>query len=332
MSHDTTAAAEITVEELQRKAAEARARAASTTTSGERRRYVMDAPEVPTEEKTCPACQLKYEVVKLPSGNVIPATCPRCLPVATLRPDVQGSDEPGGYRGSILEDLDRAGVNVPKYKAATFETFDPDPDAHVLELADQYIEAWRASMNDRWPARDWMYLYGAGSAIDRGRAVPGGKGNGKTFLAIAFARGLIQEGLLDPRRFRFATAETILLESEATFRSNGEDSEIRLLSRYASCDLLIIDDLGVRLPSPHALRLFDELTKRREAKGTIWTSNLSVRVIAQQAPELERITSRIAGECGDGGRYILEFRGPDRRLARSRRQPAAAGNGAVPCA
>src|SRR5690606_24433154 len=194
--------------------------------------------------------------------------------------------------------------------------------------ADQYIEAWRASMNDRWPARDWMYLYGAGSTIDRGRAVPGGKGNGKTFLAIAIARGLIQEGLLDPRRLRFATAETILLESEATFRSNAEDSEIRLLSRYASYDLLVIDDLGVRLPSPHAIRLFDELTKRREAKATIRTSNLSAKVIAAQAPELERITSRIAGECGDGGRYVIEFRGPDRRLLRSRRPAAVNGRGA----
>ena len=250
-----------------------------------------------------------------------PLVCPTCHPPE--RPDTAAGrpKEMLPYAGDILEDLHAAGVNAAKYRDATLDAFDGSDDPAAAAAARSYLANWR---HGRFVPRDWMYFYGTGSERGRQGVVSIGRtGNGKTFLAVAIARWLIEASLLNPRRFGFATAETILLESEATFRTNADDSEIRLLRRYEQLDLLVIDDVGVRDLSPHAVRLFDELTKRRECRATIWTSNLSLRVLAGGPEYLRRITSRIAGECGDGGCYVVEFCGPDRRIQRSRRSSAA---------
>lgn len=275
----------------------------------------------PGREKTCHNCQAEYVVIRTPTGKEVPERCPSCYPEGdTERRARVSAPEPaavGKYEGDILGELERAGVNVHKYQDATLSSFDPSDDPSAMVAANSWLVEWRGQRERRarFPAMDWMYLYGADSSKER----IGKTGNGKTFLAIAIARQLIEEGMLNPRRLAFATAETILLEAEATFRG-GEDSEKNLLRRYELLDLLIIDDVGVRSSwSPHATRLFDELTKRREAKGTIWTSNLSIPVLLQQGEGMKRIGDRIAGECGDGAKYIVEFRGPSRRKQRSMR-------------
>lgn len=248
-------------------------------------------------------------------GQWRPSTCPACR-----KDDAEKAQaERAAYTGDILEDLVMAGVNVRKYGHATLDSFDTSADPQALQAARAYIEAWRRSRRTRFGPRDWLYLYGAGSTR-RGRDVTIGKlGNGKTHLAIAIGRRLIEAGWLDPARFLFRTAEAILIESEATFRANSDDSEKNLLAFYQRPDLLIVDDFGVRAdPSPHAVRLFDELTKRREAHGTIWTSNLSPRVVAEAGDSLRRIVDRIVGECGGiGGRYMVEFHGDSRRTRRT---------------
>jgi hypothetical protein len=252
---------------------------------------------------------------------ISPSWCPECHPQLAQRG--RQVAEVTGYQGDILEDLHRAGVNVRKYRDATLSNFDPSEDPQALAAAKEYISAWRRSRGIAWLARDWMYLFGAGSARS-GREVALGKlGNGKTFLAIAIARHLIEHCLLDAKRFLFRTAETILLESEATFRTHSDESEKNLLRSYEQPELLIIDEMGARDPSPHGVRIFDELTKRREAQGTIWTSNLSIPVLVAGGEYLRRIADRIAGECGDAGCYIVPFRGHSRRRERSTRVSAA---------
>ena len=255
------------------------------------------------------------------AGAWRPLVCPTCNP-PTAPSALPAPGSPAAYEGDILEDLHDAGVNAWKYRDATLDSFDSSSDQGAMNAARHYLSSWK-NRRGRFTPRDWMYLFGAGSDRSNRGVTIGRTGNGKTFLAVAIARELVETGLLSPRRLGFATAETILLESEATFRTNAEDSEIKLLRRYERLDLLIIDDFGVRDASPHAIRLFDELTKRRECRATIWTSNLSLRVLAGGAEYLKRITSRIAGESGDGGRYVVEFHGPDRRLQRGRRSSVA---------
>lgn len=233
------------------------------------------------------------------------------------------------YSGDIITDLHRAGVNVRKYGRATLaaamDRDDPQAvvnyDPHAIDAAWAWIESWRLARPKRYASIDWMYFYGANSDTQEihGRIAPvlGELGNGKTYLGIAIARYLIEQGDLDPHRYRFVTAEALLLEAEATFRGDDE-SEFRLLKRYEDLELLHIDEFGARAePKPHAVRVFDEITKRREAHGTIWTSNLSIPVLMRAMPELSRINDRLLGECGDGSRYCVKFGGPSRRIQRS---------------
>lgn len=311
MNRATTSKRAITPDDLRRLAEERRldGERASLPTSVE----AVDVFAV--VERVC-ACGERYEAARTRTG-FRPDRCPACRPAS-----VEPAEPAGAVRArqgrDVLDQLHAAGVNVAKYKGATLSTFDATHDPEALKAARAYVEAWDSDAGP-YPARDWMYLYGTGSSRTGRDVEIGAMGNGKTFLAVAIARELLERGSLRPDRFVFATAETILLESEATFRSNSDDSEKQLLQRYERPDLLIIDDLGVRHdPTPHAIRLFDELTKRRECRATIWTSNLSLKVLHEGASSLGRITTRIAGECGDGARYVVEFRGPNRRIERSR--------------
>lgn len=305
----------MTEQELAQRTAEKKAQVeAEKTTTGTSAKRVMVDMETTTDH--CASCEEEYIRTKVPSGKWVPERCPTCHPP-------EGAPRPvaeSGYRGDILEDLYAAGVNVWKYQDAVLELFDSEHDPQALAAAEAWLDAWESRPRRRFAPRDWMFFYGAGSER-RGRNVQLGKlGNGKTFLAVALARALIERQLLDPRRFIFRTAETILIESEATFKAQSDESEKKLLSFYERPELLIIDDLGVRHdPTPHAVRLFDELTKRREAKATIWTSNLSIQVLVESGETMKRIADRIAGECGDGARYVVKFEGPSRRRQRSLR-------------
>jgi hypothetical protein len=261
----------------------------------------------------CPECAFEY-----PS---ITDRCPQCNPPPPVVPVRRGwvrEAEPMEDE-EVLAVMEGRGVNVRAFGAATLDTFNPDPDGYAIDLAKRWIEEWEATADRRWPYRDWMYLYGYGSTLQGGRLSIGKLGNGKTHLGIAMAREVLRRRLVRPDSYAFITAEAMLLEMEATFRSKSEDSEFRLLEKYERLDLLHIDDFGVRAPSEHAIRILDELTKRREGKATIWTSNLSLKVVAQQHTSLQRIVSRIAGSCGEGAMYAIAFRGEDRRLERSKR-------------
>ena len=286
-----------------------------STTSGDEVRGGLKRTELADDSwVTCTECEFTYPPIV--------ERCPECYPPAIpgrqSKVEVAEAKEP--LTGEqVLGIMDASGVNVYAFQHATLEGFEPEPDGHALEAVQRYVEEWRESLWMRWPPRPWLYLYGAGSVVERGEVTLGNLGNGKTHLGVALARELLAQHLLAPGQYQFITAEALLLEMEGTFRSKAEDSEFRLLKKYEALELLHVDDFGVREPSAHAIRVLDELTKRREGKATIWTSNLSLKVVAQQHESLQRIVSRIAGECGEGARYALKFEGADRRLERSKR-------------
>lgn len=243
--------------------------------------------------------------------------CPRCYPPNPV-PRGPAAARPDLTAGEVLDAMAMGGVNMHAYHHATLANFDGRKDPHVMGVVEDWLAAWRKATGWKYASRPWLYLYGDRSELARGQVQLGAAGNGKTHIAVAVARKLFEDGQLAPERFRFVTAESLLLEMEATFRSDSPESESRLLATFGKYDLLVIDDLGVREPTAHAIRILDELTKRREGQATIWTSNLSLKVVAQQSEAFKRITSRIAGECGEGARFNVKFSGPDRRLAKSK--------------
>lgn len=288
-----------------------RKRGPNLTTSAE---PVALAAALTAIDAVCPRCGGTYRATRELYGTPIPPACEICLEASE---ELRRHSARNRTREGILQVLSAAGVNVYAYQRATLETFDPAEDPQALEAARSWLEAWEQP--GPYPSRPWLVLYGDGSRVDQaGKTSLGAVGNGKTHLGIAIARALLEDGRLLAGRYRFVTVEGFILRSEATFRGTSDQSEVDLLSKFAGYDLLHLDDLGVRDPSPHAMRILDELAKAREGKATIWTSNLSPKVLAQQNEAYVRIVSRMAGECGAGGRFVVPFRGPDRRIQRSR--------------
>lgn len=260
----------------------------------------------------CPTCEFEY-----PQKADGDPPCPRCYPPEAVPTRGQQPREKL-TEDRALDAMHAGGVNVHAYQHADLWSFDEGGDPHVMPAVEAWLEDWHRMLDRKYATRPWMYLYGDGSELIRGSVQLGRAGNGKTHVAVAIIRHLLMEGELRPQAFRFITAESLLLDMEATFRSESPESESRLLAQFGNYELLVIDDLGVREPTPHAIRILDELTKRREGQATIWTSNLSLKVVAQQSEPFKRITSRIAGECGDGAKYNVRFSGPDRRLQKSK--------------
>jgi DNA replication protein DnaC len=149
----------------------------------------------------------------------------------------------------------------------------------------------------------------------------GGRGRGKTHLAVAIMRQAIlslepKKGNLDyfeiseNRMPFFITIPDLLLLIRDTFRSSDEVSERQLIEKYSQIPLLVLDDLGAEKSSEWSIQTLYTIIDRRyrEEMQTIFTSNLSLDELKDRLDD--RITSRIIGMC----KQPCELKGKDRRL------------------
>lgn len=102
----------------------------------------------------------------------------------------------------------------------------------------------------------------------------GGPGTGKTHLAIALAKALLEQGYT----VRFAGVRTLLREIRDTWRPTATRSEGDVIDQMIDYDLLILDEIGMQFGSEaEKLLLFDVLNGRYEnLKPTVIISNLPV--------------------------------------------------------
>jgi hypothetical protein len=235
---------------------------------------------------------------KIPSIDHV-VLCADCVE----RPQIRSTPDPAPV--DPLPVLHEAGVNLHAFKHATLPGFEVDQDAEAFGKVTDWLDAyWKDE--SRWPSRPWLYLQGRQGESEE----IGATGNGKTHLAVALLRDLAN-ARVPAKRMRFTTAEQILLEIEATYRNDSGDSVARLLAKYGSYDVLVIDDFGARKVTDHVARIFLELCTKRQGKATIWTSNRTIQRVARD-PQMKRIVSRVLGET-QGGYFVATFRGRDRR-------------------
>ena len=135
----------------------------------------------------------------------------------------------------------------------------------------------------------------------------GGTGLGKTFLSACIARDVSERGF----SVVYDTSNDVFSKLEDEKFSKGEDlpglrDEIR---RFATCDLLILDDLGTEMTTAFTVSALYNLINARliSGKKTVINSNLSVEELRDRySPQ---IMSRLEGEF-----QILTFYGRDIRL------------------
>jgi DNA replication protein DnaC len=137
-------------------------------------------------------------------------------------------------------------------------------------------------------------------------ALVGGVGTGKTLLACELAVALIDKLGLS---VRYATAQTIVSEVQATYGTEGKSEETEI-ARFAQYDVLIIDEIDAKRSSENANLLLTEIINRR------YNAEKPVVVITNQAFDtLARfVGDRVADRLHENA-YVCAFSWPSFRRA-----------------
>lgn len=129
----------------------------------------------------------------------------------------------------------------------------------------------------------------------------GAPGTGKTHLTCAMVQHCYDAGMDAGKR----NIIDIIREIKATWRKDSERNEDEVIERYASADLMVIDEIGVQFGTDtERMYVFDIINRRYEqCLPTVLITNLDVNGLREEIGE--RVLDRLRE---DGGR-LLTFTG-----------------------
>ena len=144
-----------------------------------------------------------------------------------------------------------------------FATYPQDADINAFGVVRHFVKRWREKDEE---GKRGLYLGG-----ETGRC--------KTSLAISALKEVMESGGIG----LFVSVPFLLKKIQSTFNRDSEVSENELLEAVSSVPWLVLDDIGVEMPSPFAINEFYIIIEKRRMAGlwTIITSNMSTKDLAE---------------------------------------------------
>lgn len=189
-----------------------------------------------------------------------------------------------------------AGLRLDSFDTSIYDMANSRKIADMnMQIANYWLDDFE-KMQDRGKG---LYMY---SAV---------KGSGKTRFAVSLANEVIERYVVG---VKFATSVQILNEIKASWNSDTQMTEHRLLDELTEVDVLVIDDFGIEVPKDWSMERFYQIVNSRyiHKKITIYTSNSALEDLLYD----DRITNRI-----EENTYQLRFPSESvRKLLRERHQ------------
>ena len=164
----------------------------------------------------------------------------------------------------------------PRQRECTIASFEErEGTGKALQAARRYIEAFSEM-----------------SSCGEGLLFAGPTGCGKTHLAAAIGNALLENG----RRVVFKRVTDLYYELRRSF--DGGNSEADIIAPCRQADLLILDDLGVDVPTPWARSVLQSLVDYRVNyyRPIVVTTNLRDGAALREAVD-SRTLDRLEGCC-----------------------------------
>lgn len=210
--------------------------------------------------------------------NVKHSRCPGCV-----RDELAAVDA-GLHALQVSDLLGNVGI-ARRFEGCEFENYQAvnQDAAKNLAACQRYADTWQERL-------------AAGTSM----VMIGNCGTGKNHLAVSMAKSIVREYLA---RVEITDVMRLTRAVKNTWRHGADSTEEDVIERFASLDLLIIDEVGVQFGSPTEMTILQEVINARyeSVLPTILISNLTFEQLK------ESIGERIVDRVTDGGRNRLAF-------------------------